>query len=370
MANYNSIEELFAAGIDNMDALINNTAYDDNTFTATGADWLKFNNVTVANVYVSGNTFFGFGSNTEHLRVNRRDTKMWYLYREEGTLFNYYRFLKFRWQGYSAYNQTSASYLLIYDVILWENGCISLHMVNVPTSYYSGTFILTAASALTYTAPTADAPDVTFTPQDENNTTFAVSYEVINLALPYDRKYLIRSGFNLYTVTDGALSALTETEVTASLFQTYGVDDLPDGSLLTTLTDPEVLYWHDSEDELPTLTMTVTGTPPLPQVVVSEAFDMSDPSITGIESVSIDASADVLWALSFDDGVTWKAYNGTEWVTLEQENSGMLADTFQNISLEAWSEVVTSQAYRIRFVLMDDTSYMASLVIHYLNQEG
>lgn len=89
MADYNSIEEIFAAGIDNMEVLINNISYDDNVFTASGADWLKFNNVTVANVYVSGNTFFGFGTNSEHLKVNRRDTKMWYLYRdltsEEGT---------------------------------------------------------------------------------------------------------------------------------------------------------------------------------------------------------------------------------------------------------------------------------------------
>lgn len=367
MADYNSIEEIFAAGIDNMEVLINNTAYDDNVFTAAGADWLKFNNVTVANVYVSGNTFFGFGSNTEHLKVNRRDAKMWYLYREEGTLFNYYRFLKFRWRGYTYYSATDAASLMEYDVILWENGCISLHMVTVPTSNYTGAFQLTAASAMTYTAPTADAPDVTFTPQDENNTTFSVSYAAINLTPPYDRKYLVRSGSIIYTVTDGAITALTETELTASIFQTYGVDDLPDGALLVGLTDPEVLYWHDSTDELPELTLSVTGSPPVPQVVISDSFDMSDPSILGIESVTIDSSSDVLFALSFDDGATWKAYDGIQWVTLEQQNSGMTAATFQNIPLEAWAEVVTSKQYRVRFVLMDATSYMTSLVIHYLN---
>lgn len=368
MANYNSIEELFAAGIDNMDVLINNTSYDDNTFTATGADWLKFNNVTVANVYVSGNTWFGFGSNTtEHLRVNRRDTKMWYLYREEGTLFNYYRFLKFRWRGYSAYNQTSDSYSLIYDVVLWENGCISLHMVDIPTSYYSGTFILTAASALTYNAPTDTAPDVTFTPQDENNTTFAVSYEVIGLAPPYDRKYLIREGTTLYTITDGALSALTETEVTASLFQTYGVDEAPDGSLLLGLTDPEVLYWHDSEDDLPTLTMTVTGTPPLPQVFTSDAMDLTHESIAGINYAVVDASEDVRFAITFDDGVTWIAHDGTSWFTVSDEAPGMLASTFNAITAEQWAEVVVLGAYRVRFWLPNVTAYVASVVIHYIN---
>jgi hypothetical protein len=71
--------------------------------------------------------------------------------------------------------------------------------------------------------------------------------------------------------------------------------------------------------------------------------------------------------MSFDDGASWKAYNGSQWVTLEQENSGMTAETFQNIPLEAWAEIVTSDAYRVRFVLMDTTSYVTSLVIHYLN---
>lgn len=183
----------------------------------------------------------------------------------------------------------------------------------------------------------------------------------------YPGKYLIRSGSTIYTVTDGAITALTETELTASIFQTYGVDDLPDGGLLVGLTDPEVLYWHDSTDELPELTLSVTGSPPVPQVVISDSFDMSDPSILGIESVTIDSSSDVLFALSFDAGATWKAYDGTQWVALEQENSGMTAETFQNIPLEAWVGVVTSQQYRVRFVLMDTTSYMTRLVIHYIN---
>lgn len=183
----------------------------------------------------------------------------------------------------------------------------------------------------------------------------------------YDKKYLIRSFSTLYTVTDGTLAALAETELTASQFQTYGMDDLPDGSMLVGLTNPEVLYWHDSTDDLPVLTAAVTGAPPVPQVVVTDAQDMSDRTILGIESVSIEASADVLWALSFDDGTSWKAYDGTQWVTLEQENSGMTAETFQNIPLEAWAEIVTSDSYRVRFVLMDTTSYVTSLVIHYLN---
>lgn len=187
-------------------------------------------------------------------------------------------------------------------------------------------------------------------------------------APPYDMKYLVRSGSTLYTVTDGALSALDATELTVELFQTYGVDSLPDGSLLLGLTDPEVLFWQDStEYDLPVLEATVVGIAPTPQVVITEAFDMSDGTILGIESAEVTASEDVLFALSFDDGATWKAYDGTTWITLETVNAGMTKATMENIGLEAWAEVVTSTVYRLRFTLMESTSYVTQVVIHYIN---
>ena len=183
----------------------------------------------------------------------------------------------------------------------------------------------------------------------------------------YPEKYLIRSNSTLYTVTDGALAALAETKVSADMFRTYGLDELPDGSLLLTLTDPEVLYWQDSQDELPELTLTVTGEPPVPQIVVTNTQDMSDPSILGIESATVDASDDVLFAISFDDGVTWKAYDGAKWVTLSTENSGMTKTTLENISLEAWAEVAMSKMYKLRFVLMNAGSYVSAMRINYIN---
>lgn len=196
----------------------------------------------------------------------------------------------------------------------------------------------------------------------------AYNYAIDAIELyPYDMRYLVKSGSNLYTVTDGALSALNETEITASLFHTYGVDDLPDGNLLMGLTDPEVLYWHDSTDDLPELTMTVTGSPPVPQIVITSTQDMSDPSILGIESATVDASDDVLFAISFDDGVTWKAYDGAKWVTLSTENSGMTKTTMENISLEAWAQVAMSAMYKLRFVLMNAGSYVSAVRINYIN---
>lgn len=181
------------------------------------------------------------------------------------------------------------------------------------------------------------------------------------------RKHLIRSNSTLYTVADGALSALTETEVTASLFQTYGVDEIPDGALLAGLTDPEVLYWQDSDGELPTLTITVKGTPPLPQMFTSEAMDLTHESIAGISHAAVDASEDVRFAISFDGGTTWKAFDGSAWFDVSDTAPGMLASTMNAITAEQWAEVVQLTAYRLRFWLPNVTAYVKSVVMHYIN---
>jgi hypothetical protein len=124
--------------------------------------------------------------------------------------------------------------------------------------------------------------------------------------------YLIRSGSTLYTIVSGTLTALTETEVTASLFLNHGFDELPTGNIASPdLADPELLYWHGSDDELPIIKSKVTGIPPMPQTIITETYNMSHPSILGIESVIVDMSDDVLCAISFNNGVTWKAYDGT-----------------------------------------------------------
>ena len=193
------------------------------------------------------------------------------------------------------------------------------------------------------------------------------SYLEIEYEAPDIRKYLVRSGSTVYTVTDGVLTALSEIDVTASLFQTYGFDDAPDSSLLLTLNDPEILYWHSSTDELPSLSMTVKGTPPLPQMFTSDPMDLTHESIAGIDHASVDASEDVRFAISFDDGITWQAHDGSAWFTVSDTAPGMLASTMNAITAEQWAEVVVLDSYMVRFWLPNVTAYVKSVVMHYIN---
>lgn len=164
MDNFSSLSELLNT-TEGMTVLRNNSAQDDGVDTVTGVNWFTFNGAVASNLYVSGNSFVGFGSNSEHLKICRRDGKMWYLYRQEGTIGNT-KFLKVRWQGYTQYNQTSSTYALIWELFLFDDGGLYLNLVTVPSnSSYLGTNQLICGSNTYNFTVTASTPvDYSFLP--------------------------------------------------------------------------------------------------------------------------------------------------------------------------------------------------------------
>lgn len=184
---------------------------------------------------------------------------------------------------------------------------------------------------------------------------------------PYRVLYLVKADGKLYTVVDGALSELTTTDIVAQTFLDYGIEDIPDGALLVGLSNPEVLCWQDSEDDLPALTATVTATPP-PQTVISSRCDLSDATITGIESMLATCEGELICAVSFDDKATWKAHNGVEWVTLSDEYVGMSKETLEAITLEQWNELyLGASGMYIRIALTDTTQVLTKIEVDFSN---
>lgn len=179
------------------------------------------------------------------------------------------------------------------------------------------------------------------------------------------KKYLIRDGKTIYTVTDGTLSVV-EGDLTANLFISSGVDAIPDGALLITLRNPEVLCWTDAET-LPTLTATVKGIPQ-PQLIVSEEINLMDGSIKGIDSVAIDCKGEPIFAVSFDKKATWIMHNGTEWVAVSDKLAGMTKTEFEAITTEQWQAQyeVSSDMY-IRCTLLDETQSVTTVSVGFVN---
>lgn len=363
--NYNSIEEIFSAGITNMTVLRNNTKQDDGTDTITGVDWFNFNGTVASTIYANGNSWLGFGSSSEHLKVNRIDSALWSLYREEGTLYNYFKFLKIRWKGYSRYNYTSTAYAVEYDVILWDTGDISLHMISIPTKYANGTYSLVASSTYTYTVSTS-SPDVTFKKTD---TGFEVQNNIINLVILYDKRYLVRDGEMIYTISNNTLTSLGSVTLTSTLFLDSGYDPDLNGmfelSILNGLSNPELLYWHEELEAIDDITkLIIEGTPSLPQFVTYAPETIPDGS--ALKIIEAQATRDVLFAITFDGGTTWKYRSGNVWVDAESESDGMNTNTLNTMTEPLWAEVATSNTYQIRCALPSIESTITKIMVGYV----
>lgn len=365
--DYNSINEIFGAGIENMTCLLKDSGnYDGGTLTVLGVDFFSFKGSPVASVYAHGDSYWGFGSDASHLSVDNRDARMRSLYREEGTLYGYYKFLKIRWEGWSHYNQSAASYHMKYDLLLWDTGDISLHMVEVPTSCYDGQFQFNTGQAVNYTKPGRDSPDVTFQYSAET-ASYEIKYAPIDLAVPF--KILIAdSGGKLYTIekqsvpvnteeTEETESAAVETEilvpleetvVDSELFLTRGYDRLPEWELIKGLDVPKVYTWSEIK-EFP-VRADITGTPP--KQYVECTADLSDGTVLGIKALNAEYTGDVTEQHSFD-GV-----NFTEEVPM--------AD-FLTCDMDALYESLTEEKFiTFRFWLKQDAT-LTTFVMNYRN---
>jgi len=371
MSDYNGITPLLNT-IEGMDHLVVSTAHDDDTITFTGVDWFSFAGVLASTLYVSGNAWIGIGTNAEQLKVCRRDGKMWDFYRQEGTMWEYYRFIKLRWEGYTQYSVQDAYCRLIYELFLIDDGRMFLNVVQTPTnSGYLGSSTLTCGSENLSLAVGVnnDSPFYfTFIPSDvSTGTGWSVSNTLIDIIEPYNRRYLIGdSSGKLYTIADSSLVELTETIPTKALFLSDGFEEVPDGSLLLSLENPRVYFWHDSDDDLPSIHIAALQTPK-PQPVITEKVHLSHPTIVGVENVVIDADDNTLFAVSFDDGLTWWNYVNDTWSLLSEELSGQTKATMEAISTNAWAQKVTAGGtLRFRFVISGN-GYVKSITIHYLN---
>ena len=183
--------------------------------------------------------------------------------------------------------------------------------------------------------------------------------------IPKKPKYLIRNNDIIYTVQNDSLVEVVG-DLNAQLFIDNGVDEIPSGTLLMTLSNPEVLCWTDAE-KLPTLTATVKGIPN-PQVVVTKEIDLMHSSIKGINGVTVDCKGDVLFAVSFDKKATWMMHNGTEWVAVSDKLAGMTKTEFEAITTEQWQpKYEASSEMYIRCAILDETQSITTLNIDFIN---
>ena len=178
--------------------------------------------------------------------------------------------------------------------------------------------------------------------------------------------YLIRDGVALYTVVDGALSNITgERTIEANLFTEFGIDAIPDSSLLMSLSYPEILCWTD-EEELPTLKATVNGLPVGTHEIISDDINLVHPSIYGIIGVTVNASENAMFFISFDGG-SWKIYNSIS-NTWNDSGIGMTGEELSAISSEVWEDVFNSCQYIRIKAIISGSEYVSRVKVNFLNE--
>ena len=237
--------------------------------------------------------------------------------------------------------------------------------VEITIKSYRGTNELSAGTTYSYTY-SSESPNVSFYKQEDGS--FTVVNEVIQIQPPFDRKYLIKdseTGY-LYNITDRALVRIPISEVTATVFRQYGMDEISDPALLFGISKPTILYWQDSDTKLPEKKVTITATPPEQNILTN--IDLSDESIKGITGVNVEASGAPVFSCSFDDGSTWSIHNGTDWVALADGASGMDADALKAITSEQWNAATAGGSFFVfRITLTSAEDAVSSVVFNFMN---
>lgn len=183
---------------------------------------------------------------------------------------------------------------------------------------------------------------------------------------PTEKRYLITDKDNVYyTLKDGAIETVSITTLDAQAFLDFGTTVRPIWEQLKTLQNPTILYWIDDDVDPPILTANIDGVLAEPQTLISKDF-LKDDTILGIQSCTVVADDNTNFAFSFDGGTTWKVCIDNVWSVVTDPTAGISAVAVNQISMDAFNEQCTDK-WRIRAVMFDETAYITSIKMLYLN---
>lgn len=179
--------------------------------------------------------------------------------------------------------------------------------------------------------------------------------------------FLVKDGNNLYTFNNNnELELLSTKSLTATTFYSYGVNSLPYNlKSLLTLTNPQVVYWWNSNTELPGYKITIYGYPVIPQIIYTDQYARPD-TATQIRGIDIDAYGDILYAFQFDNEDTWEVFLNGLWVPIDKEDAGIDKNAVQEIPLTGWASKQQYKKIKIRCALTNQYAAITTILIKYM----
>lgn len=338
---------------ENMD-YISNGYNDDSTFSTEGLDGFMFNGIIANPLYISSNHWIGFGTNTEQLRILRRDGCSTAIYRQLGETTNGLQFLKIRFEGYTVYNNRVDATRLIFELFLLSNNDMFLNIIQTPTNVgYLGTSDLICrgtTTALTLADGSGGGTQVSFYHQGDGGRTWNIVYAMYEETDTFSFAYLVRQEDAFYTYADGALEEVPIENLTAAMFLKYGFEDIPPAEILTPIGSMQMYLWKTGGTE--ELLKANVKAYPYPQVLDAVA-DMSHISILGIKMMTAEYSGDVTVSISVDNGQTYSEdMDLGEWLNTDVE--------------ELYNSLSEEKRLLLRFTLHDNAA-ISRFKITYIN---
>jgi hypothetical protein len=289
---------------------------------------------------------------------------------ENGTLYDYYRFTRVRFSGTSSFGLGSTSYNFKYDVILWDTGDISVHVITI-TNKSNARLNCTISNSDNGYAEYYISPsvlDLTINYTSDNG--FTILPELVSFEIPGERRYLIRSESKYYTVIDDNMTEISiqNNNITSSVFLTHGMTQVPSLSLFTNLNNPELLYWSEKEKFAASNGAAVIGTPQMPQSVYYDPIEIPSGKILELVRTKNTMSVKVKFSISFDGGETWKYYDYMNkcWYDSINDNDGMSYDMLPTIPSSKWMEF-NSSTIQLRAKLFDTSDDTSSKIFYKLS---
>lgn len=327
---------------ENMD-VIHSGYNDDSTYQTDGLDGFMFNGILAAPLYVSSNHFFGFGTNSEQLRICRRDGCSTEIYRQLGETENGLQFLKIRFEGYTVYNNRVESNRLIFELFLLSNNDMFLNILQTPTSGNIGTSDMICnniTTPLTLTDGSGGGTMVSFYHLDEEGRTWNVVYAMYETIDHFSYAYLMKAEDIWYTIVNENLVIVPIERLTAAMFLKYGCEVLPSKELLTPILNPHIYSWKAGGEQK--LLKDTVRAYPYPHIITS-VVDMSHISILGIILMTAQYSGDVRIRFSLDNGENFS-------------DELPIADWLNTDPQELWESLNEDKRLILQFVLHDNAT--------------
>ncbi|WP_195603641.1 hypothetical protein [Clostridium tyrobutyricum] len=326
---------------------------DDSTvnFPDIGFDFF-YNGVNCrTTIKISGNSWIGFTGASEQLKINRRDAGADNIYYVKETV-NGRPTFRIRWEGHQSYSSWG-TLDLVWELILFNDSAMVLVIDKIPntgTNSFANPVLGTTALTL------ENSKSYAFISGQDHGKAYTVNE---GSYIQTDIKYLIADGNDIkhWDNISESYVKVSELPLTAEKFRSYGDDICRKERTGLVSSSPVLKIWSPSEElPAPKIIQTIVPKPVivrmLEDVLFSEAYIQDITNVVLImDSIG---SGIIVFIVSTDSGVSWKAWDGSSWILVDITNIqdvksiGMSAATLQGITEAQWSSLGLSDK-RMRF---------------------